>query len=132
MPQVPNKVATRLSAAIKRFQLVIASAKSRDAHESDTVIIVTDMLSEVFGYDKYSEITSECSIRGTWCDLAIKIDGTIEYLIEVKAIGLDLKDSYKTLTRNKPLTILPTRALIGSFLPMRKFGVFIRSRLANR
>lgn len=94
MPQVPIKVAARLSAAIKRFQPIITSAKSRDANESDTVIIVTDMLSEVFGYNKYSEITSECSIRGTWCDLAIKIDGTIEYLIEVKAIGLDLKDSY--------------------------------------
>jgi hypothetical protein len=94
MPQVPTKVATRLSAAIKRFQPIVASAKSRDANESDTVIIVTDMLSEVFGYDKYSEITSECSIRGTWCDLAIKIDGTFEYLIEVKAIGLELKDSY--------------------------------------
>jgi hypothetical protein len=94
MPQVPSKVAARLSAAIKRFQLIVASAKSRDANESDTVIIVTDMLSEVFGYDKYSEITSECSIRGTWCDLAIKIDGTFEYLIEVKAIGLELKDSY--------------------------------------
>lgn len=94
MPQVPSKVAARLSAAIKRFQPIISSAKSRDANESDTVIIVTDMLSEVFGYDKYSEITSECSIRGTWCDLAIKIDGTFEYLIEVKAIGLDLKDSY--------------------------------------
>ena len=94
MPQVPTKVAARLSAAIKRFQPIIASAKSRDANESDTVIIVTDMLSEVFGYNKYSEITSECSIRGTWCDLAIKIDGTFEYLIEVKAIGLDLKDSY--------------------------------------
>ena len=94
MPQVPTKVAARLSAAIKRFQPIVASAKSRDANESDTVIIVTDMLSEVFGYDKYSEITSECSIRGTWCDLAIKIDGTFEYLIEVKAIGLELKDSY--------------------------------------
>jgi hypothetical protein len=94
MPQVPTKVAARLSAAIKRFQPVIASAKSRDANESDTVIIITDMLSEVFGYDKYSEITSECSIRGTWCDLAIKIDGSFEYLIEVKAIGLELKDSY--------------------------------------
>jgi hypothetical protein len=86
MPQVPSKTAARLSAAIKRFQPIIASAKSRDANESDTVIIVTDMLSEVFGYDKYSEITSECSIRGTWCDLAIKIDGAIEYLIEVKDI----------------------------------------------
>lgn len=94
MPQVPSKVAARLSAAIKRFQPIIASAKSRDANESDTVIIVTDMLSEVFGYDKYSEITSECSIRGTWCDLAIKVDGKFEYLIEVKAIGLDLKDAY--------------------------------------
>ncbi len=94
MPQVPSKAAARLSAAIKRFQPIIAWAKSRDANESDTVIIVTDMLSEVFGYDKYSEITSECSIRGTWCDLAIKIDGAFEYLIEVKAIGLELKDSY--------------------------------------
>ena len=94
MAQVPSKVAARISASIKRFQPIIASAKSRDANESDTVIIVTDMLSEVFGYDKYSEITSECSIRGTWCDLAIKIDGKFEYLIEVKAIGMDLKDSY--------------------------------------
>ena len=94
MAQVPSKVAARISAAIKRFQPIIASAKSRDANESDTVIIVTDMLSEVFGYDKYSEITSECSIRGTWCDLAIKIDGKFEYLIEAKAIGLELKDSY--------------------------------------
>jgi hypothetical protein len=87
-------MASRLSAAIKRFQPIIAQAKLRDANESDTVIIVTDVLSEVFGYNKYSEITSECSIRGTWCDLAIKIDGRFEYLIEVKAIGLELKDSY--------------------------------------
>ncbi|MFN2455062.1 MAG: restriction endonuclease subunit R [Pyrinomonadaceae bacterium] len=94
MVQVANKVADRLAAGIKRFQPIIASAKSRDVGESDTVIIVTDMLSEVFGYDKYSEITSETSIRGTWCDLAIKLDGAIEFLIEVKAIGLELKDSH--------------------------------------
>lgn len=94
MPQVPNKVAERLAAGIKRFQPILGSAKARDVGESDTVIIVTDILSEVFGYDKYSEITSETSIRGTWCDLAIKLDGAIEFLIEVKAIGSDLKDSH--------------------------------------
>jgi hypothetical protein len=94
MPQVPARVASRLQAGIKRFQPILASAKSRDVGESDTVIIVTDMLSEVFGFDKYSEITSECAIRGTWCDLGIKIDGVFQYLIEVKAIGLELKDSY--------------------------------------
>ena len=94
MHKVTNKVAERLAAGIKRFQPILASAKSRDVGESDTVIIITDMLSEVFGYDKYSEITSETSIRGTWCDLALKIDGTIEFLIEAKAIGLDLKDAH--------------------------------------
>lgn len=52
------------------------------------------MLSELFGYDKYSEITSEHSIRGTYCDLATKIDGKIQLLIEAKAIGSDLKDAF--------------------------------------
>ena len=33
-------------------------------------------------------------IRGTFCDLAIKLDGTLAVLIEVKAIGLDLKEQY--------------------------------------
>ena len=94
MPQVPNKVADRLIKGIKRFQPILVAAKGRDVNESDTVIIVTDMLSEVFGYDKYSEITSECAIRGTWCDLAIKLDGTIQLLLEVKAIGIDLKESH--------------------------------------
>jgi hypothetical protein len=94
MAQVPNRVSERLAAGIKRFQPILASAKSRDVGESDTVIIVTDMLSEVFGYDKYSEITSETAIRGTWCDLAIKLDGAIEFLIEVKAIGSELKDAH--------------------------------------
>jgi hypothetical protein len=94
MAQIPAKVAARLQAGIRQFQPILASAKARDVSESDTVIIVTDMLSAVFGYDKYSEITSECAIRGTWCDLGIKIDGAFQYLSEVKAIGLELKEPH--------------------------------------
>jgi len=91
---IPTKVSARISAGLKRFQPILAGAKSRDVNESDTVVIVTDVLQEVFGYDKYSEITSEHSIRGTFCDLAIKLDGRIATLIEVKAIGIELKDSF--------------------------------------
>jgi hypothetical protein len=98
MPQVPSKVAVRLSQAIKRFQPIIASAKSRDANESDTVIVVTDMFSEVFGYDKYSQITSECSIRRTWCDLAIKMDGVPR---SPQTLGwADVEANHKTTCRN--------------------------------
>ena len=57
-------------------------------------MIITDMLSDLFGFDKYKEITSEYEIRGTYCDLAVQVDGKVKYLIEVKAIGLDLKESH--------------------------------------
>lgn len=91
----PKKVSERVSAGLRKFQPIVESAKSRDINESDTVTLVTDMLAELFGYDKYTEVTSECSIRGTWCDLGIKLaDGKYLFLIEVKAIGLELKDHH--------------------------------------
>jgi len=91
---IPKKVSDRLSKSVAQFQKVLADAKGRDVHESDTVTIVQDILSDVFGFDKYSEITSEQAIRGTYCDLAVKIGDAIQLLIEVKAIGLDLKDNH--------------------------------------
>jgi predicted type IV restriction endonuclease len=91
---LPNKVQQRLHKGIKRFQPIVAAAKARDASEADTVTIVTDMLAEVFGYDKYSELTAELAIRGTYCDLATKIDGKVQSLVEVKAIGSELKDAH--------------------------------------
>lgn len=94
MASVSKKVAERLVVAIKRFQPVLASARSRDVNEADTVTIVKDMLADVFGYDKYSEVTSEFAIRGNFCDLAIKVDNKLMTLIEVKAIGLELKDNH--------------------------------------
>ena len=94
MASVPKKVAERLIAGLKRFQPILAAAKARDVGEPDTVTIVKDMLADVFGYDKYSELTSEFAIRGTYCDLAIKLDALLATLIEVKAIGLELKESH--------------------------------------
>jgi hypothetical protein len=91
---VPSRVADRLSSGLKRFQPVISAAKARDVNESDTSMIVTDMLADVFGYDKYNEITRELAIRGTYCDLATRIDGKFQMLIEVKAVGSELKDNH--------------------------------------
>lgn len=42
MASIPKKAADRIIAGIKRFQPVVAAAKTRDVNESDTVIIVTD------------------------------------------------------------------------------------------
>ena len=94
MARIPKKVLERLSKEVTKFQRVLQEAKDRDINEADTVSIIKDILSNVFGFDKYTEVTSEFAIRGTYCDLATKINGNIQYLIEVKAIGLDLRESH--------------------------------------
>ncbi len=94
MANVPKRTSERIIAGIKRYQPILSAAKARDVGETDTVTIVKDMLADVFGYDKYSELTSEFAIRGTYCDLAIKLEGRLVTLIEVKAVGLELKESH--------------------------------------
>lgn len=94
MSKIPAKVKSRIVEGIKRFKPVIEQAKSRDVGEADTSTLVKDILADLFGYDKYSEITAEFQIKGTYCDLALRIDGKIGLLIEVKAIGAALKESF--------------------------------------
>ena len=94
MVTINVKTKERLTQGIKKFQPVLARAKASDVNESDTVTIIADMLSDVFGFDKYSEVTSEFAIKKTFCDLAIKVEDKLCLLIECKAIGLALKDSF--------------------------------------
>lgn len=94
MVTIPAKAKERLIAGIKKFQPIIKKAQAKDINESDTVTIISDILSDVFGYDKYTEITSEFAIKKTFCDLAIKLDGNVKLLIEAKAAGLDLKEQH--------------------------------------
>ena len=63
MAILQSKIQTRLVAGIKKFQNVLSITKAKDINESDTVVIVTDILSELFGYDKYVDVTSEYEIK---------------------------------------------------------------------
>lgn len=92
--KIPKKVIDRVSGGLKVFQTIAQSHKARDVSEADTVTLIKDILADLFGFDKYVELTSEQQIRGTYCDLAVKIEGKIKYLIEVKAAGVDLNDSH--------------------------------------
>jgi hypothetical protein len=91
---ISNKVRDRLVTGLKRLLPVVAQQKTRDVSEADTVTVVKDLLCEVFGYDKYAELTSEHCIRGTFCDLAIKVDDKLVQLVEVKAVGIALDDRH--------------------------------------
>ena len=94
MTKLPKKFCDRIQGRLKHFQNIAISHRTRDVSEADTVTLVKDVLADLFGYDKYSELTSEHQIRGTFCDLAVQIDGKIRFLIEVKGAGSTLTDAH--------------------------------------
>lgn len=94
MIKINTKTKERIIKGVKKFQPILEKAKQNDINESDTVTIITDMLCDIFGYDKYENITSEFAIKKTYCDLAIKLADETPLLIECKAIGLNLKDDF--------------------------------------
>lgn len=94
MAPIPKRFTDRAKPALRRFQKILESARKRDVNESDTSVIVSDMLTDLLGWDKYEDVTTELSVRSTFCDLAIKSRGRLLYLVEVKSIGTDLKDNH--------------------------------------
>lgn len=94
MEKLPKKFTERVSRTLKSYQGITDSLRKRDVSEADTVTVVKDILADIFGFDKYTELTSEHAIRGTYCDLAIRIDNKLKFLIEVKAAALDLSDNH--------------------------------------
>lgn len=91
---ISAKVSARITTQLKKYQSVLSNLQKRDVSEADTVTVINDMLSDICGYDKYLHVTSQYAIRGTYVDLAVKVDEEIRFLIEVKAIGIELKDAH--------------------------------------
>jgi hypothetical protein len=51
-------------------------------------------MADIFGFDKFTELTSEHAIRGTYCDLAVRIEEKLVELVEVKSAGTTLDDRH--------------------------------------
>lgn len=77
------------STQLKRFATAFREARERSANESDTVMYLIKFFEEVLGYDSLKgEISKEVCIKDRYCDVALKIDGEVEVLVEAKAAGL--------------------------------------------
>jgi len=83
-PKWEQSAKDRIRAALRRYTKPLNDLIARDANEGDTRLFVTDFLCEVFGYDKYENLTTEYQVRGEFADYGIRIDKQLVALIEVK------------------------------------------------
>lgn len=94
MAKLPKRFVDRVATNLRRYQKIASMQQKVDVAEADTVTLIKDILADVFGYDKYEELTSEHQIKSTYCDLAIKIGGKVRLLIEVKSAGNSLAENH--------------------------------------
>lgn len=84
----------------KKYSPILVKAKADNLNEADTVQRVVKVFEDVLGYDALEEITRETAIKDKYCDLGIKIDGTIRLLVEVKSATTTLRERHIEQARN--------------------------------
>lgn len=99
MTDTPAKPATtkweaaareRVRSSLKGFVKPLQDMLGRDANEGDTRLIVTDLLCEVLGYDKFEDLTTEYMVRGEFADYGVRIDKQMAAFVEVKRASTKL------------------------------------------
>lgn len=89
-PKWETAARERMKAAIKKFSKPLADLVARDANEGDTRLLVTDMLCEGFGFDKYTELTTEYRVKSEFADYGIRLEKDLIAFLEVKRVTTKL------------------------------------------
>ncbi|MFP5318021.1 MAG: type I restriction enzyme HsdR N-terminal domain-containing protein [Acidimicrobiia bacterium] len=83
-PKWETDARDRVRVAIRRFSKPLADLVARDANEGDTRLLVTDLLCDALGYDKYEDLTTEYQVKGEFADYGIRLDKQLVAFIECK------------------------------------------------
>jgi len=73
---------------------ILLKAQQENMNEADTVQRLVVFFQDVLGYDQFEEITREAQVRDKYVDIAIKLDGTVKFLVEAKAAATDLRNRH--------------------------------------
>jgi predicted type IV restriction endonuclease len=94
LPKWETTARDRMKAAIKKFSRPLTDLVARDANEGDTRLLVTDMLCDGFGFDKYSELTTEYRVKGEFADYGIRLEKDLIAFLEVKRVNTKLSSKH--------------------------------------
>ncbi|WP_194266045.1 type I restriction enzyme HsdR N-terminal domain-containing protein [Arthrobacter yangruifuii] len=94
MPKWESDARESVKAAVKKFAKPLQSLLERDANEGDTRLVVTDLLCEGLGYDKFRDLTTEYMVKQDFADYGVRIDKQLVGFIEVKRISQKLNERH--------------------------------------
>ena len=93
-PKWETDARAEVKAAVKKFAKPLQDLLSRDANEGDTRLLITDMLCEGLGYDKFRDLTTEYMVKQDFADYGVRIDKQLVAFIEVKRVSQKLNERH--------------------------------------
>lgn len=80
--------------ALKEYHRRYLKKEITDLDESGTRLMINSFLTEVLGFKPIEEVKTEYMIRGTYADYVVQLKGVRHFLVEVKALSLELSDKH--------------------------------------
>jgi len=84
----------KFTQSIKEYKKKFLDKPLGELDESGTRLLINHFLTEMLGYETLSEVKTEYMIKGTYADYVIQIGGKRHFLVEVKALSLNLSSNH--------------------------------------
>jgi predicted type IV restriction endonuclease len=90
-----DKARARIKSGLRKFAGYIARARAANANEADTREIVSEVISEMLGWNKFEHLAGEVRMRGNYADYVLRDESDAPWaVIEVKSIGTKLSQKH--------------------------------------
>lgn len=79
---------------LKKFLPNLVDARTANLNEADTVQRIIRVFETVLGYDLLQDVSREAQMKNKFVDIAIKVDGAVQLLVEAKSAATVLRDRH--------------------------------------
>ncbi|MCK4738361.1 MAG: type I restriction enzyme HsdR N-terminal domain-containing protein [Deltaproteobacteria bacterium] len=84
-------MAVDITKVLKKYIPILRKAREERINEAETSLRISKLFEDVLGYDIFNDISKEHVIKDRCVDYAIKINGSVQFLVEVKQAGMNLR-----------------------------------------
>ena len=84
----------QLFGSLKDYHRQYLKKLNSELDESGTRLMVNSFLTDVLGFALIEEVKTEYMIKGTYADYVIQLKGVRHFLVEVKALGINLSEKH--------------------------------------
>jgi stress response protein SCP2 len=102
-PKWEQAARARLEKAIARAIDPLRELRERNANEGDTRLLVTEMLVEGLGFDRFRDLTTEMKVKADFADYGMHVEHELVAFLEVKRITTTINERHLKQVRNYAL-----------------------------